>query len=123
LLWRQSVLWPWTLERLLLVHKSVLLPLTLEFRDRQMTTTTAPATPEAGPEGSARFLSRRPPGGGGDHCSRPEGAGKTTITTAQVSLRDKDLADPSGPAQRVAGAVVVVISMSRRSGSCCGASP
>ena len=68
-------------------------------------------------------VAERPPGGGGDHCSRPEGAGKTTITTAQVSLRDKDLADPSGPAQRVAGAVVVVISMSRRSGSCCGASP
>ena len=82
-----------------------------------MTTTTAPATPEAGPEGFARCLSRNDPGGGGDgRFSSPCGPGQmTTTTTVRVSLRDRDLADPSGPASKVAKAVVLVISRSRNS--------
>ncbi len=32
-----------------------------DMRDREMTTTTAPATPEAGPEGSVKTLSRKDP--------------------------------------------------------------
>ena len=121
----QSVLWPWTLERFLQVCKSVLLPWTREFRDREMTNTTALAAFEAGPEGSARSLSRR------DTrtvvvvviCPGPQGLEKRPSPPPPGSFRDKHLANPSGPASGVAGAVVVVISRSRRSGSCCGASP
>ncbi len=45
--------------------------------------------------------------------SRSEGSGKTITTTARVFFRNRDLAEPAGPASGVAGAVLVLISRSR----------
>jgi hypothetical protein len=56
-------------------------------------------------------------------CPGPQGLEKRPSPPPPGSFRDRHLANPSGPASGVAGAVVVVISRSRRSGSCCGASP
>ncbi len=67
---------------------------------------TAPATPKAGPDRSARSLSRNAPDVGRGHSPRPERAGEMAITTARGHSATGISQTPhSGPALGVAGAV------------------